>query len=448
MILSSRREPIILLLGDIVSFCAALWLTLLFRYLDLPSKELWATHIVPFAILFIVWIAIFFIAGLYEKHTLILKSKLAAIILNAQILNSAIAAVFFYVIPYFGITPKTTLFIHLFVSFALIQYWRLYVFPFFEIKKREKAFLIGSGSEMEELKAEVNNNSRYNLQFVSSVNLDAMDSLDFDGEVLPRIYSEQMHVVVADFKNEKVEPLLPKLYNLIFSKVKFIDMHKVYEDIFDRIPLSLVKYSWFLENISTSVQKSYDIGKRLMDIVLSFVLGLLSLIFYPFVWLAIKIEDGGSLFFIQERVGQNNKIVKIIKFRSLAEHRDEGGIAKDPKPTKVGQFIRKTRIDEMPQLWNVFRGDLSMIGPRPEIPALVKLYEKEIPYYNIRHLIKPGLSGWAQLYHREHPHHSADTMETKNKLSYDLYYIKNRSITLDLKVALRTLKVLLSREGL
>jgi len=89
-----------------------------------------------------------------------------------------------------------------------------------------------------------------------------------------------------------------------------------------------------------------------------------------------------------------------------------------------------------------------MIGPRPEIPALVKLYEKEIPYYNIRHLIKPGLSGWAQIYHREHPHHSADTMETKNKLSYDLYYIKNRSITLDLKVALRTLKVLLSREGI
>ena len=448
MILSSKREPIILLLGDIVSFCVALWLTLLVRYFALPSSELWASHIVPFAILFIVWIVIFFIAGLYEKHTLILKSKLAATILNAQILNSALAAVFFYIIPYFGITPKTTLFIDLFISFALIQYWRLYIFPFFETKKREKALLIGSGSEMEELKAEVNDNSRYNLQFVSSVDLDSMNNIDFDGEVLSRIYSEGVHVIVADFKNEKVEALLPKLYNLIFSKVKFIDMHKVYEDIFDRIPLSLVKYGWFLENISTSVQKSYDIGKRLMDIVLSFVLGLLSLIFYPFVWIAIKIEDRGSLFFIQERVGQNNKIVKVVKFRSLAEHSDEGGIAKDPKPTKVGQFVRKTRIDELPQLWNVFRGDLSMIGPRPEIPALVKLYEKEIPYYNIRHLIKPGLSGWAQIYHREHPHHSADTMETKNKLSYDLYYIKNRSITLDLKVALRTLKVLLSREGI
>ncbi|OHA88828.1 MAG: hypothetical protein A2741_00520 [Candidatus Zambryskibacteria bacterium RIFCSPHIGHO2_01_FULL_43_27] len=448
MILSSKREPIILLLGDIVSFCVALWVTLLVRYFALPSSELWASHIVPFAILFIVWIAIFFIAGLYEKHTLILKSRLGAMILNAQILNSAIAALFFYIIPYFGITPKTTLFIHLFVSFALIQYWRLYIFPFFETKKREKALLIGSGSEMEELKAEVNNNSRYNLQFVSSVDLDSMNDIDFDGEVLPRIYSEGVHVIVADFKNEKVEPLLPKLYNLIFSKVKFIDMHKVYEDIFDRIPLSLVKYSWFLENISTSVQKSYDIGKRLMDIVLSFILGVISLVFYPFVWIAIKIEDRGALFFVQERMGQNNKIVKVVKFRSLAEHSDEGGIAKDPKPTKVGQFIRRTRIDELPQLWNVFRGDLSMIGPRPEIPALVKLYEKEIPYYNIRHLIKPGLSGWAQIYHREHPHHSADTMETKNKLSYDLYYIKNRSITLDLKVALRTLKVLLSREGI
>src|SRR3989344_5355321 len=155
MILSSKREPIILLLGDIVSFCVALWVTLLVRYFALPSSELWASHIVPFAILFIVWIAIFFIAGLYEKHTLILKSRLGAMILNAQILNSAIAALFFY------------------------------IFPFFETKKREKALLIGSGSEMEELKAEVNNNSRYNLQFVSSVDLDSMNDIDFDGEVLP-----------------------------------------------------------------------------------------------------------------------------------------------------------------------------------------------------------------------------------------------------------------------
>ena len=116
--------------------------------------------------------------------------------------------------------------------------------------------------------------------------------------------------------------------------------------------------------------------------------------------------------------------------------------------TRVGNYLRKTRIDELPQLWNVIRGDLSLIGPRPELPHFVELYDREIPYYNIRHLITPGLSGWAQTHHDQHPHHEADTTETKNKLSYDLYYIKNRSLMLDVKIALLTIRTLLSRSGI
>lgn len=134
--------------------------------------------------------------------------------------------------------------------------------------------------------------------------------------------------------------------------------------------------------------------------------------------------------------------------RSLEVHNDAGGIAKNPVPTKVGAFLRKTRIDELPQLWSVLVGDLSLIGPRPEIPALVQIYEKEIPYYNVRHLIKPGLSGWAQLYQYTPPKFGAKLDETRVKLSYDLYYIKHRSLALDFKVALRTIKTLLSREGI
>ena len=125
----------------------------------------------------------------------------------------------------------------------------------------------------------------------------------------------------------------------------------------------------------------------------------------------------------------------------------EGNNGRAEKVTRVGSFLRASRIDELPQLWNVFKGDISLIGPRPELPALVKRYSEEIPYYNVRHLIKPGLSGWAQIYHDQHSHHEVDTLETKNKLSYDLYYIKNRSLMLDLKIALKTLKILLSRSG-
>lgn len=443
-----KRESVLLLCGDIIAFYIALWVTLLVRYLALPTNAIWELHVVPFSILFIFWIIIFFIAGLYEKHTLILKSKISSTLFHAQIANSVLAVLFFYLVPLFGIAPKTNLFIYLIVSFGLTLGWRMYFFRFFEVRKRQNAILIGTGSEMRELEQEVNNNSRYELTFISSVDIDSIGSLDFQQEIVSRIYSEGVTLIATDFKNEKVEPLLPNLYNLIFSNVKFIDMHKIYEEIFDRIPLSLVKYSWFLEHISVSAQKSYDIAKRVMDITLASILGLFSLIFYPFVYGAIKLEDGGPLFFAQDRVGQNNKTIRLIKFRSMKVHNEADGIAKNPETTKIGAFIRKMRIDELPQLWNVVRGDLSMIGPRPEIPALVKVYEKEISYYNIRHLIKPGLSGWAQLYHSEPPKFAAQVNETKKKLSYDLYYIKNRSLLLDLKVAIRTLKVLLSREGI
>ena len=115
------------------------------------------------------------------------------------------------------------------------------------------------------------------------------------------------------------------------------------------------------------------------------------------------------------------------------------------KTTKIGKFLRKTSIDELPQIWSILKGDQSLIGPRPELPNLVEVYSKEIPYYNIRHLHKPGLSGWAQIYQKEAPHHKTDVEKTKIKLSYDLFYIKHHSFALDLKIALKTVKTLVLR---
>jgi len=448
MTVLNKRENLLLFLGDLFFFIFSLWLMLFIRYHELPSSEAFLQHLVPFSVLFLVWIIVFFIAGLYDKHTVILQGKLPGIIFNAQLVNTVLAFLFFYFIPYFGITPKTNLFIYLIISFGLLFFWRIYCQSLFGFKQKENAILIGSGDEMKELKEEVNNNPRYNLNFISSVDLNEMSGLDFNEEVLKIIYSEDVHVVAVDLKNEKVLPILPSLYNLIFSKIKFIDMYRVYEDIFDRVPLSLVRYNWFLENISTAPKATYDFLKRAMDIVLSLALGVISLVIYPFVIIAIKLEDRGPIFFVQERVGKNNKIVRIRKFRSMTVHKESDGLAKDVRVTKVGAFLRKSRVDELPQLWNVLRGDISLIGPRPELPVLVKLYEKKIPYYDIRHLIKPGLSGWAQLNQPVPPKFSANYDETKIKLSYDLYYIKNRSFLLDLKIALKTIKALLSRSGM
>jgi lipopolysaccharide/colanic/teichoic acid biosynthesis glycosyltransferase len=170
--------------------------------------------------------------------------------------------------------------------------------------------------------------------------------------------------------------------------------------------------------------------------------------------LAIKIDDGKEIFIKQERIGQNNNIINIIKFRTMSindgvveQGEKEESISRVQHVTRVGRWLRASRIDELPQLWNVLKGDISLIGPRPELPNLVKLYEKEISFYNVRHLIKPGLSGWAQIYQKTPPKFSTDYDQTKTKLSYDLFYIKNRSFWLDIKIALKTIRELVSRRG-
>jgi lipopolysaccharide/colanic/teichoic acid biosynthesis glycosyltransferase len=445
----TKKEAILLFCGDVFFFVFSLWVALFFRFQEVPTYERFLFHLIPFSILFLVWIIIFFIAGLYEKHTLILKSNLPTVIFNAQIVNSVVAIVFFYIIPIFGISPKTLLFIYLVTSFICILLWRLYGILLFGNPAKQPALLVGSGEEMKELLVEVNGNSRYDLSFISSVDVNNMAAIDIQEDIIKTVYSNNIKIIAVDFSHENVAPLLPHLYNLIFSKVRFIDSHRIYEDIFDRIPLSLVTYSWFLENISVSPKFTYDFLKRLMDIFLSFFLGILSLIVYPFVILSILFDDKGKIFIKQERIGQNNHAIKIIKFRTMSVNdQGEGDAGRKEKVTSVGRYLRASRIDELPQLWNVFIGDISLIGPRPELPKLVSLYEKEISFYNIRHLIKPGLSGWAQLYQKTPPKFATDYDQTKIKLSYDLFYIKNRSFWLDIKIALKTIKTLLSRSGL
>src|SRR3989344_1638071 len=442
-----KKEALVLFVGDIFFFVFSLWLSLYIRFAQIPTSERFVTHFTPFSLLFILWIFVFFIAGLYEKHTLILKSKLPIVIFNAQVVNSVFAIVFFYAFPVFGITPKTILFIYLFISFICVLLWRLYGSFFFGSGDRQAALLVGSGDEMKELLHEVNNNNRYNISFISSIDIGNISSIDIQEDIITAVYSNEIKIIAIDFSHENVTPLLPHLYNLIFSKVRFIDSHRIYEDIFDRIPLSLVTYSWFLENISATQTFTYDFLKRLMDIILSSVLGLVSLVFYPFVYVAIKLDDGGSIFIRQERVGKDGKNIILYKFRSMSRNEVDLNSNKENQVTFIGNILRKSRIDELPQLWNVFRGDISLIGPRPELPSGVAIYDKEIPYYNIRHLIKPGLSGWAQIHQENHPHHRAQVNLTKEKLTYDIFYIKNRSFWLDVKIALKTIKSLLSRQG-
>ena len=438
-----KQESILLFVGDLAVFTLSLWLVLFIRYQEIPSQDIFLQHLWPFSILFLIWSLIFFISGLYEKRILVIRRKLLSNILKIQIINSVIASAFFYFATFFGISPKTNLFIYLIISLVLILSWRVYIAPFLGVRKKVNAMLIGDRNEVNEIKEAIENNTWYNLNLVSFINLDKIGGLDFQQDVSDLIYSENISVVIVDLESDKVRPILPNLYNLMFSRIKFMNAHDVYENIFGRIPLSLIQYDWFLQNISNSSHIFYDILKRMMDVIASFILFIFSFLVYPFVYLAIKLEDGGKIFVSQERIGRGGKKIKIRKFRSMTE--GESWVDNDKKITKVGNFLRKTSIDELPQLWGVLKGEQSLIGPRPELPELVEVYSKEISYYNIRHLEKPGLSGWAQIYQKEAPHHKTDIEKTRDKLSYDLYYIKHHSFGLDLKIALKTIRILIAR---
>jgi len=395
--------------------------------------------------LMVVWLTVFYIGGMYEKQTINIRRSAPRIILNTQIVNSVISVLFFYFIPYFGITPKTNLFIYLGVSLALLLLWRVYGYGFFQTKKRREAVLVASSGDAHDLYQEVNGNPRYGIVFSEMIDLNGVNARTLEDRLTPYVAGGK--VIVLEMSHPLAGGILPKVYESVFTGVSCVDISSVYEDVFDRIPASSLTHEWFVQYASRQ-KAGYDALKRLMDVAMALILGAASLVVYPFVYLVVLLDDGGPLFITQGRIGQGGRLIRVHKFRTMTA--DDGGDLskqKDNRLTRIGAFLRRTRIDELPQLWNVLTGDMSMIGPRPELPPYVVLYEKEIPYYRVRHLIKPGLSGWAQMYHKNPPKGAVDTNETANKLSYDLYYIKHRSLWLDIQIALKTLKIFASRSG-
>ncbi len=451
------RELTILIIGDIITIVLALWLTLFFRYLSIPSWELFLDHLGPFLILSTVWLFIFYIAGLYDKHTVFLKSLLFSRILNTQVVNGMIATLLFLIIP-FGIAPKTNLVIYLLLSVVLLTWWRTSLYRHIEPKTRHRAILLADGPEAIELVDEINNNDRYNYHFIRIIDeATAAKTEDFETKLLQLVEKERVDIIVANPNGRYITAVLPKIFDLAFLRFEFtfLDFYKVYEDTFDRVPLSALRYEWFITHVSQSKSLVYDFTKRIIDIVGSLILGIIFLGMLPFIYLATRMEGKGDLFIAQERIGQFNKPVTVYKVRTMTENQRASATwttedsAKGNVVTKVGAVLRKLSIDELPQVWTILKGEMSLIGPRNDIKGLGERLSAEIPYYNIRNFVKPGVTGWAQT----HQHYMANNIspqsleESKVRLAYDLYYVKNRSLLLDVDVALRTFKTLLSRFG-
>jgi len=232
------------------------------------------------------------------------------------------------------------------------------------------------------------------------------------------------------------------------SGVPITDLAGMYERVRGEVPIESLKASWLIYGQGFAQGGLRTFVKRTFDLLVSAVMLVLTLPLMVVAALAVRLESPGAVIYRQERVGRGGRPFMCLKFRSMGADAEQDGVARwavqaDPRVTRVGRFIRKTRIDELPQLINVLRGEMSFVGPRPERPSFVNELKQTIPYYDLRHSVKPGITGWAQVRYS----YGASVEDARKKLQFDLYYVKNHSLFLDLLILVETVRVVLFREG-
>jgi exopolysaccharide biosynthesis polyprenyl glycosylphosphotransferase len=232
--------------------------------------------------------------------------------------------------------------------------------------------------------------------------------------------------------------------------IEIARMQTIYEELLGRVPVHHLESDWVLRSFIDESRSGglFEVGKRLLDTIGSIVGLAICLALFPFIGLAILVESGLPILYWQERLGKGGREFKIVKFRTMYQDAEKDGKAqmagkKDPRITRVGNFLRITRLDEFPQFWNVLRGEMSLVGPRAERAQWVATFQEEIPFYRARLLVKPGITGWAQVNYG----YAATVEDTSVKLEYDLYYIKHRSVMMDIAIILSTFGTVLGRKG-
>ncbi|MGH9601606.1 MAG: TIGR03013 family XrtA/PEP-CTERM system glycosyltransferase [Terriglobales bacterium] len=319
--------------------------------------------------------------------------------------------------------------------------------PFF----RERVYVMGGGDRAERLVEALRSRRDLGMDVVGWAG--ALGNGSLSREALARSLQglrQQQPVdrVILAMSDRRGSMPVAELLDLRLAGVKVEDATSLLEKITGKIEVDELHPSWLLFSDGFRLHTPVMLMRRVVSTTASLTGLLILLPMLPLIALAIKLSSKGPAFYGQRRVGQNGAVFTCYKFRTMREDAEAAtgptwASGDDPRITRVGHFLRRTRLDEVPQLWNVLRGDMGFVGPRPERPEFVEWLSREIPYYHLRHILRPGLTGWAQI---NYPY-GASAEESKEKLRYDLYYIKNMSLALDLLIAFQTVKILLLRRG-
>lgn len=432
----------LLMVGDFALLYTALYLALVLRYQDLAQADIFWPHVAPFTIVFVLWIWLFAVNHLYDLNRA--KHNLLAIVdlLPTLLLGILLAVVVFYLLPSNDLTPKRLLVITAGLFVPLWLGWRW----FFNLLINRTTpphgvWLIGSGERMREFTQLFSQVGRRDYRLI------AQTGLGTETDTLFSILNPRIDTVVVAEDAYQDPQLTSHLFQLLPMKIRIFTYADFYELYLQKVPVSAIDNLWFLRNLQESDKRYYDIAKRASDVVLA---GVLLVGLFPILIIAgllVTLTSAGYPIYAQQRVGAKGQVFWLYKLRTMIKDAERTGpqwtTTRDPRITPLGRWLRITRLDELPQLINILRGEMSFIGPRPERPEFITELERQIPYYNERHLIAPGLTGWAQVRFR----YGASVEDALEKLQYDLYYIKHRSITLDAHIWIHTMITVMGLAG-
>lgn len=426
-------RQLILVVGDIALLYASLAFALV---LNTDISLGFAEHATPFSILFAGWILVFYVAGCYDVHRLRNTLAFSQLFISALVANLVLSVTFFYLLfPLFNISPKTNLLVF-FGTFALAGYYWRSIFNMLA-GRHIPAFsvvFVGSSPAAQELRAALVENPQLGYRVSADLSPD-----DWCAE-LKKIPPRKKSIVILPSLLSRSMSFTRVGYAQAAYESALVSLPDFYEYIFKRVPLSELRSSWLTNNI-TNRRPSYERVLRPLERVAALLMLMALSPLFLGIALVVGTTSPGGVIYRQKRIGKNGKLFTLYKFRTMRADAEKDGARwsdkNDPRVTFIGKILRRSHVDELPQLLNIIRGEVVFVGPRPERPEFATELSEKIPYYDIRHLVPPGITGWAQIHYR----YGSSVEDARKKLEFDLFYIKHRSFLLDARVVLRTLKL-------
>jgi exopolysaccharide biosynthesis polyprenyl glycosylphosphotransferase len=439
---------------DLLILVSSLWLAysyIEFGYINFASNSI-------FNWLFLLGFYFLVFGQIFQLYNLNVSNNRYLVV--SSIVLTAFATTIFYVFTPFlspELPPNRLQIVYFFLLLSIpIVLWRfIYMSLMFSPKYFKSIVFIGKSDKIEKLLLKINNDSYHNIAtYISDkeiTGIEGFKSINTSGfsKFIDKKYVSEVIVSNKGLSKDVIYAVNKELIFLFEKGVNIVSYETFYEDVMARVPKEYLNHNFYKHiNFSkNNTNRFYLFGLRVTDILVSILGILLFLLLVPFLLIGNLFANRGPFFYTQNRVGENGEVFKIYKLRSMVKNAESNGAVwaqrNDTRITSFGKFLRKTRLDEFPQFINIIKGEMSLIGPRPERPEFVKDLEEKIPFYSIRHIIKPGLTGWAQV---NYPY--ANTIqEQRTKLRYDLYYIKERSAFLDFKILIKTITTVLYFKG-